>query len=151
MRRLLWFAAEQLLALPTALFTNWHYLRAEPDPEALPAGDWVFEEATALLDQSEGRLQSLEGKGAGLATVCGIVAAAIAVAISLDWPHASTWAKVLLVAAATYSAMSLWAPIKLVGPVARATVSADTLHSAAGEDEPQAALANVKARAAAPQ
>jgi hypothetical protein len=148
--RIGWRIGQQVLPLPVALYANLRYLRGTaPTEAALPAGEWVPEEGGGLLDRSEDRLQSLEGKGPGLATVCAIVAAAIAVAISLDWTGTTTVAKAILVAAGACSFMSLWAPIVLVGPVARATVTSATLREAEKQTEPTVFLANQKAQAAA--
>ncbi len=144
-----WLVGEQIVSLPTALYANRRYLAESVSVDALPAGEWAVDESSALLDRSEDRLQSLEGKGAGLATVCGIVAAAIAVAISLDWTGTTVGGRVILVLAAAYSAMSLFTPIVLVGPVRRATVTTATLHRAATSEQPAAYLANEKAQAAA--
>lgn len=151
LRRFSFALLEHLVALPYALYVNQHYA---PDddvvaPEAAPDGEWVPDEAAALLDRSEQRLQSIEAKGPGLAAICGIVAAAIGLAISLQWSESNCASKVVLVVAAAYSFLSLWAPIRLVGPVRRATVTSGTVRGAAGEAKPQHYLATEKMRAAA--
>jgi hypothetical protein len=142
---------EHVAPLPYALYVNYHYSpeRERIAAEPAPAGEWVSDEASALLERSEQRLQSIEGKGPGLATVCGIVAAAIGLAISLHWSESDTASRVVLVAAGVYSFMSLWTPIRLVGPVPRATVTGDTVRSAATEDQPRHYLATEKMRDAA--
>lgn len=146
-RRLL----QQVLPLALALYTNRRYLHDDiPEPPAaLPDGAWANDEAGDLLARSEDRLETLESKGPGLATVCAIVAAAVVVAISLTWEEATTLAKVLLVGASAYTAMSLCAPVVLVGPVRRETVTRATVEEAATEDDPKGYLARRKARAAA--
>jgi hypothetical protein len=151
LRRLGYALLERFFALPYALYVNQHYA---PDDEkiaseAAPEGEWVTDEASALLERSEQRLQGIEAKGPGLATVCGIVAAAIGLAISLHWSESNDASKVVLVVAGAYSFMSLWAPIRLVGPVRRATVTSGTVRGAADEDKPQHYLATEKMRAAA--
>jgi hypothetical protein len=145
-RRLL----QQVLPLVLALYTNHRYLRAEDNEaaNALPEGGWANGEADGLLSRSEGRLETLESKGPGLATVCGIAAAAIGVAISLTWGEATTVAKVVLVVAGAYSLMSLYAPVTLVGPVRRVAVTQATVEDAAAESDPAGYLARWKARAA---
>jgi hypothetical protein len=144
-------ALEHVLPLPYALYVNRRYV---PDSEPVtftsaPVGDWVHDEASGLLERSEQRLQSVETKGTGLATVCGIVAAAIAAAISLHWEASTLGAQAVLVIAGAYSFMSLWAPIRLLGPVRRATITADQLRQAAEDGAPEAYLAAEKMRAAA--
>jgi hypothetical protein len=147
LRRLL----QQVLPLVLALYTNFRYLRSEvPEAEdALPKGDWVNEEAGDLLARSEGRLETVESKGPGLATVCAIVAAAIGVAISLTWDESTMLGKVLLVVAGAYSVMSLYAPVALVGPVRRETITRATVEDAAKQPDPPGYLAGRKARGSA--
>lgn len=145
-----WRLAPRLLPLPTALFVNIRFLRGDsPAPPELPKTAWAFQEQQRLLERSEERLESIEGKGPGLATVSAIVAAAIAVAISLTWPNASLAQRVVLVVSALYALMSLAAPIKLVGPIQRSTVTVDQLVAAAEEDAPEASLARACSEAAA--
>lgn len=145
-----WRAGPRLLALPLALYTNRRYLagRAGAPPE-LPKNAWAFHQQQRLLERSESRLQSIESKGPGLATVCAIVAAGIGVAISLTWAGASAIQRGLLLGSSVYALMSLAAPIKLVGPIERSTVTAAQLEQIADDPEPEACLARQCAQAAA--
>jgi hypothetical protein len=145
------FLLDHVVPLPYALYVNNHYLSDQERVarQDAPAGDWVDDEATGLLDRSEQRLQSVETKGTGLATVCGIVAAAIAAAISLHWDESTSGAQAVLVVAGVYSFMSLWTPIRLVGPVRRATVTDKLVREAGEQDDPVSFLAAEKMRAAA--
>jgi hypothetical protein len=118
-------------------------------PAVASAGEWVDREAAAILERSEQRLQSIEGKGPGLATVSAIVAGAAALTISVVWSQSPSGARAILVASALYSAMSLWAPILLVGPVPRHTLTGLTLAEAAAADDPRRYLTAKKLEAAA--
>ncbi len=146
-RRLL----QLVLPLLLALYTNIRYLsdEAPASQDALPDEEWAISEASAILARSEDRLETLEGKGPGLATVCAIVATAIGVAVSLTWDESTTLAQLLLVGAAGYGVISLWAPVVLIGPIRRDTVTRATLEEAANEADPAGYLAQRKARAAA--
>jgi hypothetical protein len=150
MIRLLWRVGQRVCPLPIALYVNHQITQdAPPPPPDLPQTPWAFSEQQRLLERSEGRLESIEGKGPGLATVSAIVAAAIAVAISLTWADATSGQQIVLIASGVYSTMSLVAPIKLVGPIARSTVTVEQLTIAAGEGTPEASLAKVCSEAAA--
>jgi hypothetical protein len=84
-----------------------------------------------------------------LATVCAVVAAAIGVAISLTWADAGSAQRLMLIASAAYAAMSLAAPIRLVGPIERSTVTVAQLADAAHDPVPESSLARQCAQAAA--
>jgi len=149
-RWLIWRAGPRLLALLVALYVNQRFLRGPaPVPPDLPDAAWSYAERQRLLERSEQRLQSIEGKGPGLATVCAIVAGAIGVAISLTWKDGSVVEKVLLVASAAYAVMSLAAPIKLVGPIERSTITSAELAAAAHDPQPEASVTRQAAQAAA--
>lgn len=145
-----WRAGQRLLALPLAVYANRTFLGgpAVPPPET-PESPWVFTEQQRLLERSEQRLQSIEGKGPGLATVCAVVAAAIGVAISLTWKDDTTLSRLLLGLSAAYAVMSLAAPIKLVGPIERSTITAAQLAEIASSPAPEANLGRQCAQAAA--
>jgi hypothetical protein len=147
----LYWLWEQFLPLPYALYVNKAY-RSKASAgvaETVPDGEWAFLEAAALLERSEQRLESIEAKGPGLATVSAIVAGAAVLTISLVWTQSPAGAQAILVGSAVYSAMSLWAPIMLVGPLARATVTSATLADASNADDPHRFLAAKKFDAAA--
>ncbi len=149
-RWLVWRGGQYVLPLPLAWYANRKYLSG-PAPELpshLPKGMWALAEQQRLLDRSEQRLQGIEGKGPGLATVCAVVAAAIAVAISLAWTEATTVGRVLLGAAAFYAAMSLAAPIRLVGPIERSTITIDFLATLVHRADGEEVLARQSAQAA---
>jgi hypothetical protein len=148
--RAFWRVTPLVLPLPLALYTNRRYLRGRPNvPTLATHEEWTSQEADALLERSEQRLQSIESKGPGLATVCAIVAAPIVVAISLTWSDTTLGGKILLVFAAFYSLLSLWAPIQLVGPVSRGTITTDTLQEALEAEDSTEFLGQAKAQAAA--
>ena len=151
MRWLVWRGGQYVLPLPLAWYANRRYLAGSAPSVSsdLPTGEWALAEQQRLLDRSEQRLQGIEGKGPGLATVCAVVAAAIAVAISLAWSDANDPARVLLAGAAFYAAMSLAAPIKLVGPIERSTITLDFLTALSGQANPERRLARQSAQAAA--
>jgi hypothetical protein len=131
------------------LYVNRRFLSGDPPvPPQLPATPWAFIEQRRLLERSEERLQSIEAKGPGLATVSAIVVAAIALAVSLNWDVATTLQRALLFAAGAYAAMSLVAPITLVGPIARSTVNFGQLVTAAGDSAPEASVARACSEAA---
>jgi hypothetical protein len=145
-----WRVGTRLLALPLAVYTNRRYLTGPAiAPPDLPESTWALTEQQRLLDRSEQRLQSIEGKGPGLATVGAVVAAAIGVAISLRWGEASTLERILLAGAGAYAVMSLAAPIKLVGPIERSTITAAQLADVAADPNPEVTIARECAQAAA--
>lgn len=149
-RWVFWRVGTRLSPLPVALYTNHRYLAGDPPvPPELPTTPWAIAEQQRLLERSEERLQSIEAKGPGLATVSAIVIAAIALAVSLEWESATTLQRVLLFGAGAYGAMSLVAPITLVGPIARSTVTIDQLATAADDPAPEASLARACSEAAA--
>lgn len=145
-----WRLGQHLIPLPVALYVNHRFLGDTGlELPQLPETAWAFEEQQRLLERSEERLESIEGKGPGLATVSAIVTAAIAVAISLTWTDASSPQRVILVLSGMYALMSLVAPITLVGPIERSTVTVDQLVAAAKEDVPEASLARACSEASA--
>jgi hypothetical protein len=147
---MMWRVGVRVLSLPLALHVNRRFLAGPAAaPPELPENSWAFAEQQRLLDRSEQRLQSIEGKGPGLATVAAVVAAAIGVAISLSWNDATVLQRVVLAAAGAYALMSLATPIKLVGPIERSTITATQLAEIAGEEHPEARLARECAQAAA--
>lgn len=149
-RWIIWKAGPRLLALPLALYANRRFLGGPAAPvSVLPEAPWAFAEQQRLLERSEQRLQSIEGKGPGLATACAVVAAAIGVAISLTWKDACTAQQVLLLVSAAYAVMSLAAPIKLVGPIERRTITSGELFEIAHDNNPEATVARLCAQAAA--
>jgi hypothetical protein len=145
-RPLLW----QVLPLLLALYTNIRYLsdKSPESQDALPDEEWAISEANDILARSEDQVETLEGKGPGLATVCAIAASAVGAAVSLTWDESTTLAQMVLIGAAWYSVMSLWAPIVLVGPVRRGTVTHAIVEDAANEVDPAGHLARCKVRAA---
>jgi hypothetical protein len=66
-----WTLGEEILPLPLAIYANHRHLAGNSpgDANVIPAGDWVAAEADALLERSDARLESLESKGPGLATL----------------------------------------------------------------------------------
>lgn len=145
-----WRAGQYALPLALALYANRKYLGDRPSPMGhLPSEPWVTQEQRELLARSEQRLQSIESKGPGLATVCAVVAAAVTVALSLTWKEASTLARALLILAGAYVLMSLYTPIRLVGPVRRATITAQDLSETAASTNSEALLGERYAEAAA--
>lgn len=147
---LVWRPGQYLFPLGLALYVNRKRLGDRPSASAdLPNTPWMPEEQRALLARSEQRLQSIEGKAPGLATVCAVVVAAVAVAISLTWKDASPLARVILVAAAIYALLSLYAPIRLVGPVRRSTITSEHLADAGAQIDGEETLGRLYAEAAA--
>jgi hypothetical protein len=144
-----WRPGQYVFPLGLALYVNRRWLDdgpgATPD---LPNKPWMPDEQRALLARSEQRLQSIESKGPGLATVCAVVVAAVAVAISLTWKDATTLARVILVASGTYALLSLYAPIRLVGPVRRSTITSAHLADAGAQSHGEEALGRLYAEAA---
>ncbi len=67
----------------------------------------------------------------------------------MEWETATTLQRALLFAAGAYGAMSLVAPITLVGPIARSMVTIDQLVTATDDDAPEASLARACSEAAA--
>lgn len=149
-RWLLWRVGTRVLPLPVALYVNLRLLRGPAGvPQSLPSAAWVYAEQQRLLERSEQRLISIEGKGPGLAAAGAVVAGAVGVAISLTWKDAGTPERIVLIASAAYVAMSLAAPIALVGPIARSTITSQQLATIAQEQEPEARLGECCAQAAA--
>jgi hypothetical protein len=146
----IWRAGQRVLPLLLAVYVNRRIIAGKaPTAPELPEAPWIFVEQQRLMERSEQRLESIESKGPGLATVGAIVTAAIGVAISLTWSDASVAQRVILVASASYAVMSLAAPIALVGPIERSTVTVQQLALIAQEDAPEATLAKVCSQAAA--
>jgi hypothetical protein len=147
---LVWRPGQYVFPLGLALYVNRTHLADGPvTPASLPHTPWMADEQRALLARSEQRLQSIEGKGPGLATVCAVVVAAVAVAISLTWKDATTVARVSLVASGTYALLSLYAPIRLVGPVRRSAVTSEHLADAGTRSDGEQTLGRLYAEAAA--
>ena len=130
------------------LYLNWDRVREPMKMPSLPATDWSRRERRALLDSSEERLRSLEGKGPGLAAVSAVIVAAVLVAITSGWDESTAPAHVILALAAVYAASSLVMPLYLVGPLGRDTVHVAELDAAAQTDDPEEALAKGAADAA---
>jgi hypothetical protein len=141
--RLLWKA----LCLCDRQLEAGEWLSSSPR-DALPAETWVLSEADAMLTSSQDRVRSLEGKGPALAAVCTVVGAAVGAAISLTWGGSTVLAKILLVGAASYCAVSLRGPLAVAGPLNQATVEPASLQRAASSPDPVAFLARRKLRAA---
>ncbi len=150
-RWLVWRIGARVVALPLAVYVNRRFL-AGPAPRISPLPDfsWTRAEQQKLLARSEARLANLENKGQGVATVCAVVAAAISVAVSLTWQTAGFGERLLLAAAGWYALTSLAAPIRLVGPIERSTITADQLSALAGlGSEAEEELAHAYAQASA--
>ena len=130
------------------LYLNWDRVREPMKMPSLPATEWSRRERRALLDSSEERLRSLEGKGPGLAAVSAVIVAAVLVAITSGWNESTTPARVILALAAVYAAFSLLMPLYLVGPLRRDTLHVADLDAAAQTDDPEEALAKEAADAA---
>lgn len=150
LRWALWRVGPKLLPLPLAIYVNKARLGGPaPAPEELPSDAWAHAEQQRLLERSEQRLLSIESKGPGLAAACAVVAGAVGVAISLTSKDATTLERVVLITSATYVAMSLAAPIALVGPIARSTITSSQLAEIARNPAPETRLAECCAQAAA--
>jgi hypothetical protein len=130
------------------LYLNWDRVREPMKMPSLPATDWSRRERRGLLDNSEERLRSLEGKGPGLAAVSAVIVAAVLIAIVSGWNESTTPARVILALAAVYATSSLVMPLFLVGPLRRDTVHVSELYAAAQSDDPEEALATAAADAA---
>lgn len=130
------------------LFLNWDRVREPMKMPSLPATEWSRRERRALLDSSEERLRSLEGKGPGLAAVSAVIVGAVLVAITSGWGESTAPARVILATAAVYATFSLVMPLFLVGPLRRDTLHVSELDAAAQSDDPEEALATAAANAA---
>lgn len=147
---LLWRACPKLVPLPLALYVNSRWLRGPaPTPPTLPNSPWAFAEQQRLLERSEERLSNIESKGPGLAAAGAVVAGAVGVAISLTWKDAGTLERFVSMTSAAYVGMSLAAPIALVGPIPRSTITSSQLEVIARDQAPEARLAECCAQAAA--
>ncbi|HEY3945602.1 MAG TPA: hypothetical protein VGL78_10275 [Solirubrobacteraceae bacterium] len=124
-----------------SLYVNWDRVREPMKMPSLPTTDWSRRERRALLDSSEERLRSLEGKGPGLAAVSAVIVAAVLVAITSGWNESTAPARVILALAAVYAAFSLLMPLYLVGPLRRDALHVAELDAAAQTDDPEEALA----------
>jgi hypothetical protein len=135
--------------LPTV--STWLYnkqrLSQPAPPEILPDEDWARRERHEALARSEDRLRGIEAKGPGLAAACAVVAAAVLLAVTSGWDNSTLAGRILLAAAAIYSAFSLLMPIYLVGPLQRGTIDSPELAEAARTANPEAHLAGVAAQA----
>jgi hypothetical protein len=150
LRWALWRIGPKLLPLPIAIYVNRTRLGgpAAP-PQKLPSDPWARAEQQRLLERSEQRLLSIESKGPGLATACAVIAGAVGVAISLTWEDAATLERIVLITSAAYVAMSLAAPVALVGAIARSTITSSQLAEIAQDAEPETLLGECCAQAAA--
>jgi hypothetical protein len=138
-----------LAPTPATYYLNRVRLR-EPDRlPHLPANEWSRRERRTLLDSSEERLRSIEGKGPALATVSAIIVGATLLAITGGWNESADIARVILVLAAVYALLSLLMPLYLVGPVKRHVIHIRTLtEAAASGDAAEETLADRAAEAA---
>jgi len=132
----------------TAFYVNRRYVVDTPPPSRLPDAPWAHAQAHALLARSEDRLRSVEAKGPGLATIAGIVAAGVLVALTTGWSRSDDFGRALLVVAAVFSIFSLITPLYLVGPQRRAQLWTADLEEAAGQKSPENLLARRAAEAA---
>jgi hypothetical protein len=136
--------------VPTISTVAFNRLRM-PDPAPVPDlgdSDWVVSELSGLFDRSNERRQDLEGKGPGLSTVTAILVAGAIVAIASGWNESTVLGRVLLVIAAVYASFSVVAPLYLVGPLKRFTITVIDLEAAARTQSPELETARRKARAA---
>ena len=142
------WAYEVFLGLPVALLVN-RNIRAELPSKPLPATRCMLAEQDTLLAQSEARLQSIEAKATGVATVLAIAATAITIAIQAEWDHSGSWLRVLMVVSVVYAVAGLTAPLLLLGPIRRSAIDYTTLIAAAETTRPEQELAAEKSAAAA--
>lgn len=138
-------AAWRLLPTPATLFSNHECVRDPAVVPCLPRSKWWQRERRALLAGSEERLRNLESKGPGLATVSAVVVAGVLVAITSGWDVSAWPGRVILVAAAVYSTLSLIMPLYLVGPLRRNAVHLAELQAAGDADDPEERLAEAAA------
>jgi hypothetical protein len=118
---------ELVTPLAQALWVNHRFHSADVAVPAIRRSDWTAAELDRLTEQSHDRLRSIEAKGPGLATVSAVVGAAIGLAITATWDHATGAQRTLLVASAVYTFVSLICPIMLVGSVQRSVITLDKL------------------------
>ena len=130
-----------VLPTPCAHLFNVARMRETPTMPELPLDEWALSERRTLLTGSQERLASLEGKGPGLSTVTAVIVAGAVLAIASGWHESTFVGRVILGAAAFYTAMSLVAPLYLVGPLKHPTITAADLTLAAESDEPEQTLA----------
>lgn len=141
-------AVWRLLPTPAMLYLNHECVRDPAEVPNLPKSEWWQRERRALLAGSEERLRNLESKGPGLATVSAVVVAGVLVAIGSGWEGSAWPGRVILVAAAVYSTLSLVMPLYLVGPLRRDAVHLTELQAAADAGDPEESLAEAAAHAA---
>jgi hypothetical protein len=140
---------EFFLALPLAVAVNARRVRVEHPRGELPDTIFFLQERDSLLTRSEARLQSIETKATGVATVTSIVTAGIALAIVSAWDSSGAGLRFLLVISGLYAVVSLVAPLLLLGPVSRSTIVHSTLVEAAKGKKAEVELAKEKSLAAA--
>jgi hypothetical protein len=144
-----WRLASRFFPLSLALYTNRRSLPLEePSIPELPNVAWAHVEQENLLNRSEARLRGIESKGPGLATSSAIVIGVIALAISQTWSDSACVMRALLLIAVIYATASLVTPVWLVGPLARATVTEDSIVSAGDGASAPERLARFKTEAA---
>jgi hypothetical protein len=141
-------ATQYVIPTITAVYVNRFLVKELQPPLDLPNKQWANHERHALLDRSEERLRSLEGKGPGLATVTAIIAAGVIVSIQSGWTGSDGLGRLLLVIAAVYAGFSLVTPIYLVGPQVRSQIWGSDLEEAVNETSPEEWLAQKAADAA---
>ncbi len=138
----------RLLPSPAIVYLNRALVTTPVEVPAMPKSEWSQRERRALLDRSEDRLRNIEGKGPGLAAITAVVAAAVLLALT-GWGESEWIARVLLVLATLYLALSLCTPLHLVGPVSRHTLTVEDLQEAAADPHPEESLAEKSADYAA--
>jgi phage shock protein PspC (stress-responsive transcriptional regulator) len=138
----------RLLPTPATLYLNKQRIRKpEPVPQ-LPKTEWSRRERRALLTASEERVRNLESKGPGLATGSAVIVAGVLLAIGNGWDDSMWLGRVILAAAALYSALSLTIALYVVGPLSRNVVHVAELRAAADANDPEENLAHSAAEGA---
>jgi hypothetical protein len=125
--------SQYLLPTPSALYFNRTKVTPPPVPR-VPSAEWSNRERRAMLERSVQRLQGIEAKGPGLATINAIVAAGVVAALATQWGDSTLAGKVLLALSGLYAALSLIAPIYLVGPQPRHQLDGLLAEAAAAPD-----------------
>jgi hypothetical protein len=138
----------RLLPTPAIVYLNGALVTTPAEVPAMPETKWSQRERRALLTRSEDRLRNIEGKGPGLAAVTAVVAAAVLLALT-GWGESELPARVLLVLATLYLALSLCTPLYLVGPLTRNTLTVEDLKDAVDDRRPDELLAKKSAAHAA--
>ena len=127
-----------VLPTPCAYLFNQARMREPMAMPDLPVDEWALAERRKLLADSQGRLASLEGKGPGLTTVTAVVVAGAVLAIASGWDESTALGRIVLVAAAVYTAFSLVTPLYLVGPLKHPTLYERRPRRRGERDQPQA-------------